>query len=63
MYPTVLVLLDCLTNARANLSTLFQKYDTKKFKKASRYVEEYMSQGHYIEITEEHIYPPDDSPE
>ena len=58
LYPTVLVLLDCLTHQREHHPSVFAKYAEKKFKRASRFVEEYMSQGQYIDITEENLYPP-----
>ena len=56
LYPTVLVLLDCLTQQRHHHPSVFAKYAEKKFKRASRFVEEYMSQGQYMEITEEAIH-------
>jgi len=55
MHPTVLVLLDCLTDPRRHHASPFSKYSERKFKRASRFVEEYMSQGQYIEITEENV--------
>jgi len=59
LYPTVLVLLDCLTQQRQHHPSVFAKYAEKKFKRASRFVEEYMNQGQYIEITEEGAHPND----
>jgi Cyclin, C-terminal domain len=64
LYPTILVLLDCVTHQREHHPSVFAKYAEKKFKRASRFVEEYMSQGQYIEITEENASPHGhDSPE
>jgi hypothetical protein len=59
IHPTVLILLDCLTDPRRHHPSTFSKYSERKFKRASRFVEDYMSQGQYIEITEENIntYP------
>jgi len=53
MYPTVLVLLDCLGQQREHHPSVFAKYAEKKFKRASRFVEEYIASGQYVEITEQ----------
>ena len=55
LYPTILVLLECLSQAR-EYPSVYAKYAERKFKRASRFVEEYMTQGQYAEITEENIY-------
>jgi G2/mitotic-specific cyclin 3/4 len=52
MYPAILILLDCLSHPHAH-AAIYTKYVEKKFKCASRFVEEYMSQGKYTEMTEE----------
>jgi len=59
IYPTALILLDCLTQGPEHHPAVFEKYAEKKFKRASRFVQEYMSQGQYIEITEENVFPRD----
>ena len=59
LYSTMLVLLDCVTHQREHHPSVFAKYAEKKFKRASRFVEEYMSQQQYIGITEENVYPRD----
>ena len=55
LHPAVLVLLDCLRQARTHHPSIFSKYSEKKYRRASRFVEEYMGQGQYIEITEEKV--------
>ena len=55
IHSAVLVLLDCLHQARSHHPSIFSKYSEKKYRRASRFVEEYMGQGQYIEITEEKI--------
>jgi len=60
IYHAALILLDCLTNGPEHHPAVFEKYAEKKFKRASRFVADYMSQGQFIEITEENASPQDD---
>jgi hypothetical protein len=50
----MMILLECVRpHERLHKEAVYIKYAERKFKGASRFVEEYMSRGHYVEITEE----------